>query len=230
MKYLLLSSLLAAKYALAYQVGPPPPAGGNLRNKNPRHYLRDFQAQELRLQLDAMKDARIRVTDVEHHRRRELERFASKLCAYDSPVEASQVSNHLVDTKWRLAFSSDQQVLDQWHNQAQSIHLEFQDESLVHYIVNLGKRMLPVQRRLQSNTQSNKNNGGASVVFTNQADQKDALESMHDSAIAKMGFLKTCKAGIDTAYFDGDVWIEQSLCTVTGKEYSNIYLRETEDL
>ena len=212
MKFLLLLSLLAANSALGYLVGPP--------NRN-NNRLRSFEAQELRFQLEAINNARIRVSDIEKNRRQELESFANKLISYQSPIDTKDIPSHLVNTKWRLAFTSDDHVLKTWHHHARSIHLEFKEKALVNYIVSLGKKLLPIQHRLHWGSDSS-----GRVVFSSADSIKDRMEAMHDAAIDKMGLLKTCKSGIETVYFDGDIWIERSLGS-TGEPYSNIYLRES---
>uniref|UniRef100_A0A7S3PCJ1 Plastid lipid-associated protein/fibrillin conserved domain-containing protein n=1 Tax=Amphora coffeiformis TaxID=265554 RepID=A0A7S3PCJ1_9STRA len=219
MKLLLLLSLLVPNSVFGYLVGPPS-SGTHTRSHN-NNRLRSFEAQELRFQLDAMNDARIRVSDIDKHRRQELVSFADKLISYQSPVDTKDVPNHLVNTKWRLAFTSDDHVLKTWHHHARSIHLEFQEKSLVHYIVSMGKKFLPIQHRLRWESDAS----SGRVVFSAADSIKDRMETMHDAAIDRMGFLKTCKPGIETVYFDGDIWIERSLGS-TGEPFSNIYLRE----
>lgn len=217
---LILLSLLASNSVLGYLVGPPS-LGTHTRNHD-NNRLRSFEAQELRFQLDAMNDARIRVSDIEKHRRQELVSFADKLISHQSPVDIKDVPNHLVNTKWRLAFTSDDHVLKSWHHHARSIHLEFQENSLVLYIVSLGKKFLPIQHRLRWESDASSGH----VVFSGADSIKDRMEALHDTAIEKMGFLKTCKPGIETVYFDGDIWIERSLGS-KGEPYSNVYLRES---
>jgi hypothetical protein len=106
----------------------------------------DFEFQEMRAQLNAMKQNKIPSRDLPLDKRQELETYVNTIVEQrPSPVKLGDIGQILPGTKWRLAFSTEAATLGDLPRDA-TVNLEFINESKMEYILQFTKKTLGLNR------------------------------------------------------------------------------------
>lgn len=106
----------------------------------------DFEFQEMRVQLNAMKRDQVPSRDLPLEKRQELESYVSQVATQrPSPVALGDIGQVLPGTKWRLGFSTEAATMGDLPRDA-DVYLDFLDESKVDYILQFSKKTLGLNR------------------------------------------------------------------------------------
>jgi len=106
----------------------------------------DFEFQEMRVQLDAMKRDKIPSRDLPLDKRQELEAYVSTVVKQrPSPVALKDIGKVLPGTKWRLGFSTEGATLGDLPRDA-DVNLKYIDDSKMDYVLQFSKKTLGLNR------------------------------------------------------------------------------------
>lgn len=106
----------------------------------------DFEFQEMRAQLDAMKRNKIPSRDLPIDKRQELEQYVQAIVENrPSPVPLKDVGQVLPGTKWTLGFSTEAATLGDLPRDAE-VNLEFLNDSRMNYVLEFSKKTLGLNR------------------------------------------------------------------------------------
>lgn len=106
----------------------------------------DFEYQEMRVQLNAMKRDQVPSRDLPLEKRQELESYVSQVATQrPSSVALQDIGHVLSGTKWRLGFSTEAATLGDLPRDA-DVYLDFLDESKVDYILQFSKKTFGLNR------------------------------------------------------------------------------------
>lgn len=112
----------------------------------------DFEFQEMRVQLNAMKRDKVPSRDLPLKTRQQLESYVSQVAIQrPSPVALGDIAQVLPGTKWRLGFSTEAATLGDLPRDA-DVYLEFVDESKVNYILLFSEKTFGLKRLVAKST------------------------------------------------------------------------------
>ena len=114
--------------------------------------LADFEFQEMRVLLDAMKRDNIPSRDLPLDKRKELETYVNTVVSQrPSSVALGDIGKVLPGTKWRLGFSTEAATLGDLPRDA-DVNLEFIDDTHMNYALKFSKKTLGLNRLTAKST------------------------------------------------------------------------------
>lgn len=182
---------------------------------------KDFEYQEMKILLDAMKQKRIsRSRDLDVAKSQELFNYVQQVTSYRrSDVTLTQLV--LPGSVWRLAFTTEANL-----PRDATIYLNFQDEHTLRYSLEFGKKTLGLNR-LDAVSSWSLNNSNKRISFVYDKVTMDAF-GFKNVKICTFGLLNGRTNYVETAFYDGDVWIE-STSDSFGSALLNVYVREVDN-
>jgi hypothetical protein len=190
----------------------------------------DFEFQEMRAQLNAMKRNKIPSRDLPLDKRQELETYVNTIVEQrPSPVKLGDIGQILPGTKWRLAFSTEAATLGDLPRDA-TVNLEFINESKMEYILQFTKKTLGLNRLVAKSSytvDSGPVNPGL-VTFVYDDITTDIF-GFTNVGVGFFGLLRGRANYVESAYFDGRFWIERGT-SPEGQVYFNVYIRDDDDV
>jgi hypothetical protein len=185
--------------------------------------IAEFEYQEMKIQLDAMKRAGIPSRNLNPIQRQELLNFARTVARKrQSPHPIVSIPAMLPGTTWRLAFSTEAAAVGDLPQDA-TVYLKFLDGTTLEYILQFSKKTFGLNNlKARSQWQMNTDNGILRFVYDKITSD---IFGLKDVQVGLFGLLKGRANYVETAYFDGMFWIECALGQ-SGEEYCNVYVRE----
>jgi hypothetical protein len=186
----------------------------------------EFEFQEMRAQLDAMKRAGVASRDLDPTKRAELEGYVRQVVLKrPSSVPLGEIGEQLPQSTWRLALSTDGATLGDLPQDA-SIYLKFQDMENVDYVLQFSEKTFGLNsiKAKSKWTISQGPTDPGLVTFVYDKITTDAF-GFQDMGVGFFGLLKGRSNYVESAYFDNSIWIERSFGP-TGQDYLNVYVRE----
>lgn len=185
-----------------------------------------FDMQEMKMQCDAMKNAKISSARLTDEKRNEIERYVRNIVKkWDSPIPLSSLGleckTDLIGT-WRLGFSTENVQLTALPKEAR-IYVNVLDEYELEYTLKFTKKVWGLGKLTASSFWRVDSKNPGLVVFTYQAVSMVVFGLT--LPIGFFGLLNGQENYIQTAYFDGTCWIERGL-SPEGFEFFNVYFRE----
>ena len=182
----------------------------------------------MKVLFDAMKQQGVsNYRDLDASKARELVGYVQDVAAFRRS-DTTLAKPALVGSVWRLALTSTETALPR----DATVSVQFQTEQTLRYSLSFGKRTLGLNRldAISSWTMSDNNNG---VQFVYDKITMDAF-GLNNVDVCFFGLLKGRSNGIETAYFDGDVWIEEQPTrddsdAAPSNLAWNVYVREKDD-
>jgi hypothetical protein len=168
------------------------------------HNNKDFEYQEMKVLLDAMKQqgvSSIRGLDAE--KGRELQQYVQQVAGYRRSSSLMLTPHAVNGTVWRLAFTTERAL-----PRDATLYLVFPDDehnSLLRYSLQFGKKTLGLHKLEAVSRWTVSNNV---LTFVYDTITMDAF-GFSNIELCFFGLLKGRSNYIETAFFDGDVWIEQ---------------------
>jgi hypothetical protein len=112
----------------------------------------DFEYQEMRVQLDAMKAQGVPSRDLPVDKRTEMEQYVRQVATLrPSPVSLKDIGQVLPGTKWRLGFSTQLATLGDLPRDA-SVCLDFKDDKNMDYVLQFSEKTLGLNRLVAKST------------------------------------------------------------------------------
>jgi hypothetical protein len=186
----------------------------------------EFEFQEMRAQLDAMKRAGVPSRDLDPTKRAELEGYVRQVVQKrPSLVPLEKIGAELPQSKWRLAFSTEGATLGDLPRDA-TVYLKFLDETTMNYELHFSEKTFGLNS-IKAKSRWVINEGPTDtglVTFVYDKILTDAFGFM-DVSVGFFGLLKGRSNFVESAYFDNTFWIERSYGP-TGQEFLNVYVRE----
>ena len=182
----------------------------------------EFELQELRVQLNAMKAKGIGSKDLDPLTRAVFANYSNQIVSKrPSPIAMSSVTAQLPGTSWRLVFSTEAATLGDLPRDA-TVYLSFVDESNMDYSLRFSQKTFG----LDAITAQSKWTGDARGVISYVYDKITTdVFGFRNVGVSFFGLLKGRSNYLETAYFDGNFWIEKAV-SQDGEEYVNVYLRD----
>lgn len=182
----------------------------------------EFEMQELRVQLNAMKAKGIGSKDLDPLTRAVFATYARQVVSKrPSPIAMASVAAQLPGTTWRLVLSTEAATLGDLPRDA-TVYLSFVDESNMDYSLRFSEKTFG----LDSITAQSKWTGDARGVISFVYDKITTdVFGLKNIGVSFFGLLKGRSNFLETAYFDGNFWIEKAV-SPDGEEYVNVYLRD----
>lgn len=182
----------------------------------------EFEMQELRVQLNAMKAKGIGSKDLDPLTRALFAKYARQIVTKrPSPISMANVKAQLPGTSWRLVFSTEAATLGDLPRDA-TVYLTFVDESNMDYSLRFSEKTLG----LDAITAQSKWTGDARGIISFVYDKITTdVFGFKNVGVSFFGLLKGRSNYLETAYFDGNFWIERAVGQ-DGEEYVNVYLRD----
>lgn len=189
----------------------------------PKNLQADFEYQELKLLLRAMKEQKVLSNQLVESKKAELETYVRRIINRKES-NLQQVREQLPRSKWRLAFST--QPLIQSLPQGVNIQLHFVDSTTVDYSMEFTKTLGLNKLTAQSSYQVDSLVHPGWVTYTYEHITTDVF-GLQNVGVGTFGMLQGRSSQIQTVYFDNVLWIEM------GKEglyeYVTVYTREDDD-
>ena len=111
----------------------------SLNSKGKKNMDADFEYQELKIQLQAMKDQNVVTGQLLEPKRKELEGYIRRILARrESPIPLYEMKNHIPGTEWRLTYSTQPLTASSLPNDVR-IGLKFLDEQTLDYCLDFTK-------------------------------------------------------------------------------------------
>lgn len=185
----------------------------------------DFEYQELKVQLDGMRQSGVASRDLEPAKRIELANYARQILRQrNSPVPLHEVGQSLVGSKWRMALATDES--SEALPRDATVVLDFVDDARLDYQLQFSEKTFGLNRiTAQSSWKCNTgpiDPGAVSFTYDNITTDMFGFSNL---GVGTFGLLQGRVTTIYTAYFDGQLWIERGL-TGQGNDYVNVYIRE----
>ena len=172
-----------------------------------------------------MKAQNVKPSQLPADKRVELEGYIRRILSQrPSLVPLDRLSDVLPATKWRLAFSTEQLLSEALPKDA-TIQIDFTDDTHVDYSLEFDKT-LGLKRIVAKSTYtvdaSSNNPGLVSIQYDSISTDVFGLKGL---GVPEFGVLKGRATYIQTAYYDGSIWIERGT-NVNGDEFFNVYTLE----
>lgn len=177
----------------------------------------DFEYQEMKVVLDAMKRQGVASGNLEASKRQELESYV-RAVVQARPSNTALSKSDLVGHTWRLAFSSEDSVVGDLPRDA-TVLLDFRDESTMDYKLQFSKKTFGLNNLVATSSYQLVNNILEFVYETVTTD----VFGFQKLNVGFFGLLKGRVNYVSTSYFDGSVWIEQT------SDFVNVYVLEDDD-
>ncbi|GAX15999.1 hypothetical protein FisN_22Hh144 [Fistulifera solaris] len=182
----------------------------------------EFELQELRAQLNAMKAKGISSKELDPITRAAFVNYARQIVAKrPSPIALSSVAAQLPGSSWRLVFSTEAVTLGALPNDA-TVYLHFVDESDMNYSLRFSEKTFG----LDAITAQSKWTGDARGVITFVYDKITTdVFGFKNVGVSFFGLLQGRSNCVQSAYFDGNFWIEEAVGP-DGEKFVSVYLRD----
>lgn len=191
----------------------------------------EFEFQELRAQLNAMKKQNLSSADLPPAKRTEIESYVRAVATLrDSPVAMTDLyhGDTLVGN-WRLAFSTESASLSVLPKEAR-VYVRIYDEGgsgRLDYTLKFIERVFAL-KSLTAQSRFSVDPGPINpglVTFQYEKITSDIFGITIPTGL--FGLLKGRTNYIESVYFDGKIWIERGF-DVEGQEFFQVYFREEE--
>ena len=189
--------------------------------QNPRD---DFEWQELRVQLAALQKQGIAPRDLQPATRNTLCDYARNRCIQSPPSSTTletDLPRQLPGTTWRLVLSNDAATLGDLPRDA-TVYYKFVNGETVEYTLEFAKTFGLNSIKAKSTWDCDPQ---GLVTVTYEEITTDAF-GLKNVGVGLFGLLQGRTNCIETAYFDGDYWIERGMDPTGTKEFINVYVRE----
>ena len=133
--------------------------------------------------------------------------------------QVSLTQQALLGSVWRLAFTTETNL-----PRDAMVYLNFQDEQTMHYSLQFSKKTFGLNR-LDAISRWTLNNNNISFVYDTIA--MDAF-GFKNVKICFLGLFNGRTNYVETAFYDGDVWIESTLDN-SGALLWNVFVREVDE-
>jgi hypothetical protein len=208
---------------LALHESPSSSSNGKSKTANPPPA--EFEYQEMKIQLNAL--ARAGITSpkgVNPINRNEIVAYAKQVVAKSRPslVDPSQLSSFLPSTKWRLALSTDDAVLQGLPGGA-NVYLGFVDDVTMEYVLEFGPQTLGLDK-IAAHSRYSVDSANGIVTYTYESITCD-VGPFKQVGVGLFGMLQGRSSSVRASYVDGKVWIERDIGS-TGDDVFNVYVRE----
>eukprot|EP00529_Nitzschia_sp_RCC80_P030832 CAMPEP_0113503922 /NCGR_PEP_ID=MMETSP0014_2-20120614/34438_1 /TAXON_ID=2857 /ORGANISM="Nitzschia sp." /LENGTH=294 /DNA_ID=CAMNT_0000398993 /DNA_START=141 /DNA_END=1022 /DNA_ORIENTATION=+ /assembly_acc=CAM_ASM_000159 len=178
----------------------------------------DFEYQELKIQLKAMKDQDVTSSRLDLPKRVELDGYVKRVVnRRPSPIAMQDVGQHLPGTSWRLAFSTES-FLTQTLPKDSTITLNFFDNNTnnnnsqkVDYAIEFPKTLALKRLVAKSSYTVSTSPVDAGLVQINYDSISTDIFGFQNIGVGMFGMLQGRSTFIPTVYFDGDIWIERGV-------------------
>ena len=191
----------------------------------------DFEYEELKAQMAAMKKAQLSSDQLEPTKRLELQGYLQGILQKRlSPISLTEMKSFLPDSKWRLSFSTEAFSSTGLPRDA-TIVVEFLDDQRAIYSLQFGEKTfgldsLKATCLWKCGTDLMASDPSKAGVVTLQYDKISTdIFGLSNVGVGFFGLLKGRENYIQTAYFDGDIWVEEGYGP-TGEQYWNVYVKE----
>ncbi|KAL3912918.1 MAG: hypothetical protein SGARI_000916 [Bacillariaceae sp.] len=187
----------------------------------------DFEYQEVKILTQAMKSQNIKPSQLPADKRVELEGYIRRILQQrPSLVPLDRLQDVLPDTKWRLAFSTEQLVSEALPKDA-TIQLDFKDSTNVDYSLEFDKT-LGLKRLVAKSTYTVDASGNPGLVAIQYGSISTDVFGFKGLGVPEFGVLKGRGSYIQTAFYDGSLWIERGT-NANGDEFYNVYTLEKDE-
>mmetsp|Transcript_25816 Transcript_25816/g.60531 ORF Transcript_25816/g.60531 Transcript_25816/m.60531 type:complete len:303 (+) Transcript_25816:265-1173(+) len=244
----LISSKRSTVAAAREQTGPVKRVPSFLQ-ANSQQPTADFEYQELQIQMDAMREQNVKPSQLDPSKRNELKGYVEEILArrlrnkktVDSTVPLDvRLRSSLPGTKWRMAFTTQSLMAEALPKDA-TITLTFAGGSgsastgsnQVDYGLDFFKT-LALKRLVAKSTYSvlkpQPNNPDTAIVQIKYDKIVTDVMGFSNVGIGLFGILKGRSTYIQTAFFDGMIWIESGVDESNfGETYYNVYAKEKDE-
>jgi len=187
----------------------------------------EFEYQEMKVQLDALKRQRLAPRDLDALKRMELASYVKEVSTKrPSHPALSEIADELPGTTWRLAFSTQEAALGDLPRDA-TVTIEFLDGENLDYVLSFGEKtfgLKNIKARSRWNFASDGDDRGL-VTFVYDKITTDAF-GMQNLGVGLFGLLKGRANYVESAYFDGKYWSERGLNPDGTRVFWNVYVKE----
>lgn len=192
------------------------------KNENKAASSAEFELQELRVQLDAMKANGIRSRDLDPVTRATLENYMRQIALQrPSPVRMDQMAEALPQTSWRLVLSTESAMLGELPPDA-TVYINFIDGINADYTLQFGKKTFGLSSIKAKSKWTCDRQGLVTLVYDKITTDAFGFQNI---GVAFFGLLQGRSNSVQTAYFDNSYWIERGVGP-TGEDFLNVYVRE----
>jgi hypothetical protein len=182
----------------------------------------EFELQELRAQLNAMKAKGIGSKDLDPLTRAAFANYARQIVAKrPSPIAMSSVAAQLPGSSWRLVFSTEAATLGALPKDA-TVYLHFVDESNMDYSLRFSEKTFGLDTISAQSKWTGDARGVISFVYDKITTDVFGFKNV---GVSFFGLLQGRSNCLQTAYFDGNFWIEEAVGP-DGEKFVSVYLRD----
>lgn len=196
--------------------------GERYYNENQQIPSIDFASQELRVQLQSMRRAKVSTRMLSPAKTKELESYLSILGKTTSPVSLQSLCDKNVEKlmgTWWLGFTSENSSLAGLPRDA-NIYLKIYPNYSCDYCIEFGGTSL--QSLTAKSTYSIDSSGLFRFVYKDIVADIFGLKNI---PVFFFGLLGGRENIVETVWFDGTLWVERAF-SPSGKECFNIYIKD----
>jgi hypothetical protein len=192
----------------------------SLDSKTPRSTA-EFEYQELRVNLDSIKNAGAAPRDLSPLKQIELVDYCQKIALNrPSSVPLNKLASKLPGTKWRLAYSSDASM--EALPRDATAYLLFTSGSQLDYVLQFGEKTFGLQKLTATSTWEMDEDGNLEYKYNKVTTDAFGFSNV---GVGYFGLLQGRVSHVFTAYYDGQIWIELGVDAM-GSNYASVYVRE----
>eukprot|EP00563_Minutocellus_polymorphus_P001913 CAMPEP_0181034794 /NCGR_PEP_ID=MMETSP1070-20121207/7993_1 /TAXON_ID=265543 /ORGANISM="Minutocellus polymorphus, Strain NH13" /LENGTH=278 /DNA_ID=CAMNT_0023112337 /DNA_START=160 /DNA_END=993 /DNA_ORIENTATION=+ len=186
----------------------------------------EFELQEMRFQLSAMKKAGVSARNLSEEKKKEIAQYVREVVMRipsPIPLKALADKDRLLGT-WKMAFSTDAAAMDDLPREA-TITLDVKEGNQLDYKLAFSQKVWGLKEiTARSNyfvDASPVNPGLLTYVYQDISAGVFGLKV----PTGLFGMLKGREAYIESIWFDGEYWIARGF-SANGEEYFSVYLKE----
>lgn len=201
-----------------------------------------FEYQEMKILFNAMKEQKVTIRDLNSSSKRtEITNYVRAIVnnRQSDPVvfSSSTFQSGLPGTVWRLAYSTESTIVNDLPHDT-TVYLKFLSSDTMEYTLQFSEKTFGINRitarcpwytndsNNYNEKNADKNTNPGLITFVYDKITADMF-GMKDMNVGFFGLLQGRGNSIDTAFYDGAVWIEQSV-DQQGKLFVNVYIKEEE--
>ena len=195
----------------------------------PRRPTGEFELQEMRFQLSAMKKAGVSARNLNEEKKNEIAQYVREVVMRipsPVPLKALADADRLLGT-WKLAFSTDAAAMGDLPREA-SITLDIKRGNQMDYKLEFSEKVWGLKEiTAKSNyfvDASPVNPGLLTYVYQDISAGVFGLKV----PTGLFGMLKGREAYIESIWFDGEYWIARGF-SANGEEYFSVYIKEADE-
>ena len=195
----------------------------------PRRPTGEFELQEMRFQLSAMKKAGVSARNLNEEKKNEIAQYVREVVMRipsPVPLKALADADRLLGT-WKLAFSTDAAAMGDLPREA-SITLDIKRGNQMDYKLEFSEKVWGLKEiTAKSNyfvDASPVNPGLLTYVYQDISAGVFGLKV----PTGLFGMLKGREAYIESIWFDGEYWIARGF-SANGEEYFSVYMKEEDE-